>query len=159
MNELIIKRASIFSLILGAFIGIASIIPPFIGLAIFILSFLSSPLVISYMRKNERFVSFLTNQEGAILGGIIGLFATFGFFATFCPLVCIIKLIFKKYYAYMIPDVLSSALWLFVVIVVMVGLIFAMTNSATGMATTWVMGYFIKQPQDSEARLDIEIND
>ena len=45
------------------------------------------------------------------------------------------------------------------VVFLMVGLIFALTNSATGMGTTWIIGYFEKKPQDYDARLDIKIED
>ena len=94
MNETVVKRALIFSLILGAFIGIVSLLPVAIGFALFILMFLSSPIIIIYMKKNEKHLSFINNEQGAILGAIIGFGATIGFFASFSPLVCILKLIF-----------------------------------------------------------------
>ena len=159
MNEIIAKKAGILAVLLGAVIGIIALIPPLIGISLFCLTFLASTIVMIYMKKNEKHISFLTNEQGAILGGIIGFFATIGFFITFSPLVCIIHLIFKKYYAYMIPDMLSNALWLFFVIVFMVGLIFAMTNSATGMGLTWVLSNIEKKPQHHDARLDIKIED
>ena len=49
MNETVAKRAFIFSLILGAFIGVASLIPQIIGFSLFTLIFLSAPMVIIYM--------------------------------------------------------------------------------------------------------------
>ena len=74
-------------------------------------------------------------------------------------MVCILHLIFKKYYAYTIPDMLTTAAWLFFVIVFMVGFIFALTNSATGRGTAWLLGNIEKKPQHHDARLDIEIED
>ena len=159
MNQLIIKRAVLFSLIFGACIGLVSSIPFLIGISIFVLAFFSSVFVILFMRKDEKYVAFLNNEQGAIMGGIIGFFATVGFFIAFCPMVCILHFIFKNYYSYMIPDMFQEALWLFIVVVLMVGLIFALTNSATGMGTTWIIGYFEKKPQDYDARLDIKIED
>ena len=50
-----------------------------------------------YMKKNEKHLSYLTTEQGAIIGGLIGFFATVGFFATFTPMVGIIHLIFKNY--------------------------------------------------------------
>jgi len=68
-------------------------------------------------------------------------------------------LIFKKYYSYAIPDMIQTGLWLLFVIIFMVALIFAMTNSASGMGTSWILGYIEKKPQNHDAQLDIEIND
>ena len=158
MNETVVKRASIFSVIFGAIIGIISLIPSFIGFSIFILMFVSAPSVIIYMKNNERHLSFINNEQSAILGAIIGFAATIGFFASFSPLVCILKLIFKNFYAYMIPDMLSSALWLFFVLVFMVALIFAATNSASAMGLSWFYAHFENQP-DEDNRLDIKIED
>ena len=79
MNKLIAKRAALFSLILGAILGLVALIPAFIGLCLFILTFIVSPLVIIYMKKDEKHLAYLTNEQGATLGAIIGFFATVGF--------------------------------------------------------------------------------
>lgn len=159
MNQLIAKRTTIFALILGAVIGLLSLFPFLIGLCISVLAFFSSVIVMIYMKKDEKHVSYLTNEQSAIMGGVIGFFATIGFFVAFSPMVCILKLIFKKYYSYMIPDMLHDALWLFFVVVIMVALIFAMTNSATGMGINWFFGQIEKKPENLDARLDIKIED
>ena len=158
MNEAVVKRAFIFSLILGAFIGIISLIPQIIGFSLFTLMFLVAPIVIFYMKNNEKYLNFLNNEQGAIFGAIIGFGSTIGFFASFAPLVCILKLIFKSYYSYMIPDMLSSALWLFFVLVFMIALVFAATNAASAMGLTWFYSHFEQAPKDEE-RLDINIGD
>lgn len=159
MNQLIAKRTAIFALILGALIGLASLLPFLIGFSLFILAFFSSVIVMVYMKKDEKHLSFLTNEQGAIMGGIIGFFATVGFFLTFSPMVCILRMIFKTYYSYMIPDMLHDAMWLFFVVVIMVGFIFALTNSATGMGVSWFFNQIEKKPENSDARLDIKIED
>ena len=159
MNQIIAKKAAIFALILGAMVGIASLLPFLIGFSLFALSFFSSVAVMLYMKNGEKHISYLTNEQGAILGGLIGFFATIGFFVTFSPMVSILHLIFKKYYSYMIPDMLSSAFWLFCVIVFMVAFIFALTNAATGMGVAWISSKVQKQPQNIDARLDIKIED
>ncbi|MBQ4645949.1 MAG: hypothetical protein IJB79_01230 [Candidatus Gastranaerophilales bacterium] len=159
MNQLIAKRTAIFALMLGALIGLISLVPYFIGLSLFVLSFFSSVIVMLYMKKGEKHISYLTNEQGAIMGGIVGFFCSIGFFITFSPMVCILRLIFKQYYAYMIPDMLHDALWLFFVVVFMVALIFALTNSATGMGTTWILSHIEKEPENLDARLDIKIEE
>ncbi len=159
MNETILKRASIFALILGGAIGIFSLVPSLIGFAIVVLLFFTSVIVIFFMKKDEKYLAFIDTQQGAILGGVIGFFSGVGFFATFAPLVCLVKLIFKTYYAYGIPDVFKEALWLFVVIVFMVSVFFALLNSASGMAVAWIFEKIEKKPQNSDAALDIKIED
>ena len=158
MNETVVKRALIFSLILGAFIGVASLVPAIIGFGVFTLMFLAAPIIIIYMKKNEKYLSFINNEQGAIFGAIIGFGATIGFFASFAPLVCLIRFIFKTYYSYMIPDMISSALWLFFVLVFMIALVFAATNAVSAMGLAWFYSYSEKKPQD-EGRLDIKIDD
>ena len=159
MNQIIAKRAALFALIFGAAIGLASLLPFFVGFCLFVLSFFSSTIIMLYMKKNEKHLAYLTNEQGAIMGGIVGFFATIGFFITFSPMVCILKLNFKSYYSYMIPDMLKDAMWLFFVLVFMVGIIFALTNSATGMGTTWILNQIQKEPENVDARLDIKIEE
>ena len=160
MNQLIVKRASIFSLILGAILGLIALFPSIIGFALFIVGFLASIIVILYMKKNEKHLGIIDNEQGAILGGIIGFFTGVGFFFFFSPMVCILRLIFKeKYYSYAIPDIVTEAFWLFVIIVIMVSVIFALTNSATGMATAFMLNKIEEKPKDYDAPLDIKIED
>jgi len=160
MNQLIIKRASIFSLILGSVLGLIALFPAAIGFVIFILGFLSSILVILYMKKNEKHLGIIDNEQGAILGGFIGFFSGVGFFASFTPMVFILKLIFKDaYYSYAIPYILNDAFWLFLVIVFMVSLIFALTNSAAGMLAAFLLSKIENKPKDYDAPLDIKIED
>ena len=160
MNQLIAKRTALFALILGAIIGLISLFPFFTGFCLFVLSFFSSTIVMLYMKKEEKHVSYLTNEQGAIMGGIMPLgSALLLFFVTFAPLVCVLRLIFKTYYSYVIPDMLKDALWLFFVIVFMVAVIFALINSATGMGTTWILSNIEKEPENVDARLDIKIEE
>ena len=99
MNQIVVKRAAIFSLILGAALGLLALFPSVIGFSLFIVAFLSSAIVILYMKKNEKHLGIINNEQGAILGGIIGFFSGVGFFASFSPMVCILRMIFKeKYY-------------------------------------------------------------
>ena len=69
-------------------------------------------------------------------------------------------MIFKeKYYSYAIPDIITEAFWLFVIIVVMVSVIFALTNSAVGMGTAFMLNKIEEKPKDYDVPLDIKIED
>lgn len=159
MNELVVKRAVIFSLILGAFLGLISLIPSLIGIGILILSFFSSVIVILFMKKNEKYLGIIDTQQGAILGSIIGFFSSVGFFISFCPMVMLISMIYKKYYTYTIPYIVQDALWLLFIIIFMVGAMMALLNSVGGMALAYLFDKLEKKPADYDARLDIKIDD
>ena len=158
MNLLIAKRALLFSLIFGAFVGLVSLIPALIGLCLFVIAFLSAPIIILFMKKNDKHLGIINNEQGAILGGIAGFFTSVGFFISFSPMVCILKLIIKSYYAYMIPDMIKDALWLFVIVVLMVALVYAATNAASGMGVAWLMSHFEKVSDTTDNAIDIEID-
>ena len=160
MNQVVVKRAAIFSLILGAILGLIALFPSVIGFSLFAVSFLAAIIVILYMKKNEKHLGIIDNEQGAILGGIIGFFSGVGFFAAFSPMVCILRLIFKeRYYSYAIPDIITEAFWLFVVIVLMVSIIFALTNSAVGMGVAFMLNKIEDKPENYDATLDIKIED
>ena len=74
-------------------------------------------------------------------------------------MVIILHLIFKTYYSYAIPYIIQEALWLFLIIVFMVSIIFAMTNAASGMGVAFVLNRFAKKPNEYDAPLDIKIED
>ena len=162
MNQIIVKKAIIFSLIFGACLGLIWHIPSYtlLGLALTILMFFSSVFVILFMKKDKKHLSFIDNKEGAILGGIAGFFATIGTFVSFTPLAYIFYLINRSYYfGSLIHTFISETLWLFFVIVIMTGIIFAFTNASTGMGLAYILNFFEKKPENSDAQIDIEIND
>ena len=162
MNQTIVSKAIMFSLIFGACLGLLWHVPSYtiVGIIITILLFLSSVFIILYMKKNEKHLSFIDNREGAILGGIAGFFTTLGAFLSFSPMAYILYLInHNSYFGSLIHTFVSETFWLFCVIVIMTSLIFAFTNSATGMGLAYILGFFEKKPENSDARIDIEIND
>lgn len=159
MNELVLKRAIIFSLILGATLGLLALIPALVGISLFVLAFLSSAIVMIYMKAKENFFSSLDIQQGATIGGVIGFFSGIGFFISFAPMVMILHLIFKGYYSYAIPYIVQDALWLFLVIIFMVAIMFALTNAASAMGVTFVLNRLTEKPKDYDAPLDIKIDD
>ena len=162
MNQIIVKETVIFSLIFGACLGLIWHIPSYtiVGLVLTILLFLSSVFIILYMKKNEKHLSFINTREGAILGGIAGFFSTLGAFISFAPLAYIFYFINNNnYFGSLIHSFVHETFWLFCIIVIMTCLIFAFTNAATGMGLAYILNFFEKKPEDSDARIDIEVND
>ena len=162
MNELIVKKTAIFSLIFGACLGLAWHIPSYtiIWLIVTTLMFLSSVFVILYMKKNEKHLAFIDNREGAILGGISGFFTTIGTFVSFTPMAYILYLInHNNYYGSLVHTFITETLWLYLIIIVVISFTFAFTNAATGMSLAYILNYFEKKPENSDSQIDIEIND
>lgn len=165
MNQIIAKKAAVFSLILGACLGLVWHVPSYtiLGLVLTVLLFLSSILIILYMKKDEKHLSFIDNRQGAILGGIAGFFTTLGAFISFSPLALILYYItnHQNYFGNIIHSFTSQTLWVFIIIVLMVCFIFACTNAATGMGLAYILNFFEKnkKPENSDSGIDIEIND
>ena len=159
MNELIVKKSIIFSFIFGALLGLLAIFPFLNALCFITLAFLSSPIVVCYMKKIKQ-LGIIDNQQGAIIGAFIGLFSTICFFISFVPMVLILHLIFRsKYYSYAIPYMFEDGVWLLFIIVFMVAVFFAVTNSVSGMATSYCLNFIEKKPEHHDAQLDIKIED
>lgn len=162
MNQLIVKKIMMFSLILGACLGLLLQVPSYTlqGLTITVLMFLVSAIIILYMKKNEKHLGIINNQQGAIIGGIAGFFGTLGAFISYIPLAYIIYIFnHNYYYGNLINSAISTAFWLLILITFMFCIIFALTNSATGMGLAFLLNYFEKKPEDSDLQIDIEIND
>lgn len=162
MNELIIKKTIMFSLIFGACLGLAWYIPSYtiLWLILTVLLFLSSVFIILYMKKNERHLSFIDNRQGAILGGIAGFFTTIGAFISFTPMGYILYLIkHNDYYGSLVHTFVSETFWLYLIVIIMTSLIFAFTNAATGMTLAYILSFIEKKPENSDSQIDIEIND
>ena len=162
MNQIIVKKAMIFSLILGACLGLIMHIPSYtiVGFALMVLLFLSSVSIILYMKKNEKHLSFIDNREGAILGSIAGFFTTLGAFASFTPMAYMLYFInHNNYFGSLAHTFINETFWLFCIVAFMTSFIFAATNAATGMGLAYILKFFEKKPENSDAQIDIEIND
>ncbi len=156
MNTLIAKKAAIYAFILGAILALVGIIGFLIGLVAFALGLLCAPAIIFFMKaKNE--IGFLENQQGAALGAMVGFCSTVAYFAIFTPLVLIIHAFIPSYYSYGIPYIVNfDTFWLFLVIVVTIGILVALTNATTGMGAIFLLSQFEKKPDDIE-EIDIHI--
>jgi len=162
MNQTIITKTAVFSLIFGACLGLAWHIPSYTiqGFILFILLFLSSVFVILYMKRNEKHLSFIDNRDGAVLGGISGFFSTLGAFLSFVPMAYILYFInHGNYFGSLIHNFVHEAFWLLVIVVIMAAFIFALTNAASGMGLAYILKFFEKKPDENSTGIDIEIND
>jgi len=155
MKKSLLKYTILFSLVFGAILGFVSLIPLFIGLCLFILMFFSSIPILLYFKFKKIYLESLTINEGAILGCACGFFATCGFSLIFLFCVFIIKLFLKEYYSLLVFN--SAPLWLYLILIFMMALTIAATNSIGAMALAWICSYI--EPKKNENNLQDEIKE
>ena len=139
MNRAIIKSLIICSLILGLILGILSVIP-YLGVISFLaLMLFSAPLVMLYLIMDGKLD--LTNIQNSIIQGAIT-----GFFANiiFCGVFAILSVLILVGFNYSVNLILvsmikNSALWLFVLMVLFIGVLTAVTNAFTGFITYYII--------------------
>lgn len=119
------------SILCGVIIGIIALIPIFIFYSCLALFLLSSIITVLYYRRFEKY-ELEDYKDTVIKGGVMGFISFLGFITVFIPCTLIISSIFKNYYNYALPYFLNlQALWLFVLILLTVGFMCAMTNGVT----------------------------
>ncbi len=157
MNKLLIKQLVILSLIVGAALGVVTIIP-YIGLLAFLaMVFVSSSIVMIYMKKNN-FIGKLIIKDGAVLGSVIGFFSCIGFCTTLIPLAAIISLINHLWF-HKLTWYSSMGVWftngfggffVLLMMVLFVAMLCALFNAFSGLATVFFYDQFLNEEQDNE---------
>ncbi len=144
MNLILLKQISILSLILGAALGLITIIP-YIGLISFLVCvFASGSLVLIYM-KNLELVGELDTKMWAIYGSISGFIAFIGFSVSFVPLATIIGLIVKTSYYLGVSLMFRMGFFITILMVFFVALIAALMNGFGSMATSYAIRLYEEQ--------------
>lgn len=161
MNIVLIKQLSILSLILGAALGVITIIP-YIGLLSFMaMMFVASAIVLIYMKKNNL-IGKLIPKDGAIFGAISGFVSCLGFCLTLVPLAAIIALI-NDIWFHNLTWYSSMGLWFknglggFLILLMMVffvAILSALMNAFAGLATVYFYGQFLNEEQNETFHID-----
>ena len=108
------------------------------AISLFILPFLSALIIFSILRITEKNLPELEIKEYAVLGAGIGGIAGFSFLIIFTPLVLLIHLVFKDYYAYGINYLNFFVAFVFIITI---SIIILITNAGGGLLS----GFLIKQ--------------
>jgi hypothetical protein len=154
MNQLLIKQTCVLSLILGAMLGVITIIP-FIGAFSFLtLMFVASSIVLIYMKKNNM-IGKLIPKDGALLGSIIGFTSFIGFSISFIPLATIIGLFYKGSYYLGISMLFRIGFFVMIMMVVFVAMLSALMNAFSGLATVYIYSQMLNT-EESNATFTID---
>lgn len=158
MNGILLKQISILSAIVGAILGVITIIPLLGSFSfLFIIALMGAGLIV-YMKKMSL-IGFLEPNDGAIFGGIAGFISFLGFSVTFLPLCTIIGVFAKfSFYAGIKSLVLGfiSMPFLLIVFVVLTALMSALMNAFSGMVAAYIYTQIETKPDESITNFEIE---
>jgi len=161
MNLQIVKQTAILSAILGAILGVLTLIPFVRNFSFMLLILAIAAVVIVYMKKNDL-IGIIDVKEGAILGAIIGFISFIAFSIVFVPLVAIVGAIFKGYYTFGITYMLRiSGLFVLIMLVGFLGLLSALMNAFAGLVTAYVYEVLsgVKKEEKQNENIDFEIKE
>ena len=139
-----IKELSVLSLILGAILGLATLIP-YVGIITFLMcTFASGCIIILYMQK-MKLLGELDVKDWAINGAISGLISFLGFSLAFIPLAVIIGELTKASYYYGIAIMFKSGFFMLVFMIIFIAITSAITNSFGAMTTAYAIKVYKSQ--------------
>ncbi|MGN1154375.1 MAG: hypothetical protein ACI4S3_10140 [Candidatus Gastranaerophilaceae bacterium] len=159
MNILLLKQVALFSALIGAAIGIITLIP-FIGtISFLVLILLLSAIIIVYLKKNDL-IGIIDMREGAILGAVIGFSSFMAFAAVYTPISIIIGLIFRQYYiGHLFTIFLTNfgGFFIMLLLLLFVGLISALMNAFSGLTTAYIYEMLSGLKKAENENIDFEI--
>lgn len=152
MNE-DIKKLLVFSFIFGAAAGLAALIPIF-GVVIFLMIIFCSSFIIMTFMKKIGYLYCPNEQTGLVFGAIAGFAAFIGFVLIFLPASFVLSLIFQESYYTGIGMIIKSGFMLCSTLVVFVGILCAMMNAFSGLASIY---FFNSNAEKKEEKFTLNI--
>ena len=162
MELVVLKRMVVISSILGAVLGVITVIPVVNVLSFLAIMFLASPSVIIYMTK-YNLIGILNLKETLIYGAIIGFISFLGFSLTFVPLATIIGLIYKNSFYLGVSMLFREGFFVMLLMVVFVALLGgALMNSFRALIYHQIRTYFFNYETNNDIlneNIDYEIGE
>lgn len=150
MNILLIKQISLLSVILGAILGVLTLIP-YLGIFTFLICiFATGSLVILYMQKLEL-LGELDIKTWSIYGAISGFIGFVGFSLTFVPLATLIGLMVKTSYYLGVSLMFRLGFFITILMIIFVAILSALMNGFGSMATSYFIEAY-KQIKNNEEK-------
>lgn len=156
MNKEIFKSITILSLSVGAVFGLLSAIPYIGGIALFGYMFFTAPVVLVLLIMAGK-ADLATPKESIINGAVSGFFSNITFSFAYAVIVAILFLTIKYSSNYFLTAmIINSPVWLFVTVVVFVGVLSATTNAFSGFMTYYIINFirdiYEKKTQSKEGK-------
>ena len=148
MNIILLKQISILSAILGAALGLVTLIP-YIGVLSFLICvFAAGSLVLIYMKKLEL-IGELDTKSWAIYGAISGFVSFIGFSIAFVPIATIIGMIVKTSYYLGISLMFRLGFFITILMIIFVAVLAALMNGFGAMTTSYAISLYNSQIKQS----------
>ena len=144
MNKYLLKQSSILSLILGAILGLITLIPYLGILSFLICAFCSGTIILLYMQKREL-LDKLEIKEFTIYGALCGFLNFIGFSLTFIPLAVIIGLLKKTSYYLGVAVLFETGIFMPVLIIIFLAITAALMSGFGSMVTAYTMNFINSQ--------------
>ena len=149
MNKVLMKQMTILSLILGAALGIVTIVP-YVGLVSFLtVMFLSSTAILVYLKKKD-IINRIIPKDGILYGSLIGFMSFIGFSLTFVPLATIIGLFYKGSYYLGISMLFRIGFFVLIMIIIFVAILSALINAFSALATLYFYDQILNKEEENE---------
>ncbi len=164
MELIILRRMVVISTILGAVLGVITVIPIINTLSFFVVLFLSAPVVIAYMTKYNM-IGIFDIKETLISGAIIGFISFIGFSITFVPLAGIIGLVYKDSFYLGISNLFKEGGFFIVLLMVIFTAVLAgaLMNAFSALLYYHIKNYFFRDNINNEIlkneNIDYEIRE
>lgn len=159
MNLTLLKQVLILSVILGAILGVLTLIP-FVGnIAFFVLMCLASALIIILMVKCDL-LEVLSVKEGVTLGAVIGFISFIAFAIIYLPVVALLGKVFKLYSLYGISLIMSvGSLGVIVMLTIFTAVLSAVINAFTAFLTFYGIDLYNNLKRNDEKKQNFNIDD
>jgi hypothetical protein len=108
--------------------------------------------------KHVKLLPKPTEQTGMLWGGISGFVTFIGFSVIFVPCSFILSLIFKQSYYTGIGLIMKSGFMTMITLIFFIGILCAMMNAFSGLASIYFFNDFTTPQQDSETGTKFIIN-
>ena len=155
MNLRLLKQISILSVILGAILGLVTLIP-YIGVLSFLICvFAAGSLVLIYLQKLEL-IGELDTRAWSIYGAISGFVAFIGFSISFVPLATIIGFIYKGSFYLGVSLLFRSGIFVTIMMVLFVAILAALMNAFSGLVTMYIYNQIETKPEEAKTNIEIQ---
>ncbi len=159
MNLTLLRQVVILSAVLGAILGVLTLIP-FVGnIAFFTLMCLASAIIIILMVRCGV-LEILSVKEGVTLGAVIGFISFIVFAIIYLPCVALLGKVFKLYSLYGISLIMSvGSLGVIMMLTVFTAVLSAVINAFTAFLTFYGIDLYYNLKKNEIKKQDNNLDD
>ena len=138
MSKSLFKQISILSAILGAILGLLSLIPVVRNVSVIAVTVLLAPVIIIYFKK-LNILQEVDLKNGMIIGTIAGVISIITYVVAFTPIVLLLSLFIKNGYIEWISVLIKNAgFFIYIMLLSFMCILNAITNAFSGLATAYL---------------------